>query len=79
MADYAPCPKCGSTGAKKVGYTWWGGVLGPTLFSLVKCQSCQTTYNGKTGKSATTAIIVYFVVTLIICIVLYVIASQLGS
>jgi len=69
--QYAPCPKCGSTEANKVGYTWWGGVLGPSLFHHVKCTRCGATYNGKTGKSNVTAIIVYTVVILVVCFILY--------
>jgi len=66
----APCPKCGQTNAKPVQYTWWGGVLGPRLFSHVKCQSCNTQYNGKTGRSNQQNIILYTLVTfmLVFCI-----------
>ena len=61
--QYAPCPKCGQTNAKKVGYTWWGGALGPRMFTHVKCQSCGTQYNGKTGQSNQQNIIIYTVVS----------------
>jgi len=64
--QYAPCPNCGQSNAKKVGYTWWGGVLGPSIFTHVKCQSCETQYNGKTGKSNQQNIIIYFIVTFMI-------------
>ncbi len=57
--QYAACPKCGSTDAKKVSFTWWGGALGPSLFSLVKCNSCGTEYNSKTGKPAQNSILIY--------------------
>lgn len=68
--QYAPCPNCGQSNAKKVGYTWWGGALGPNMFTHVKCQNCGTQYNGKTGKSNQTNIILYFVVSfvLVFCI-----------
>ncbi len=36
MAQYVPCPRCGGH-ANKVGMTWWGGVIGPKLFTHVKC------------------------------------------
>ncbi len=62
----APCPKCGSTDAKKVSFTWWGGALGPRLFNLVKCNSCGTEYNGKTGKSNQQNMIIYMIVSLLI-------------
>jgi uncharacterized protein (DUF983 family) len=42
--------------------TWWGGALGPYLLTHVKCPECGMTYNGKTGQSNTTAIIIYSVV-----------------
>jgi predicted nucleic-acid-binding Zn-ribbon protein len=58
--QYAPCPSCGQNNAQKVNFTWWGGALGPRLFTHVKCQNCGTEYNGKTGKSNTNNIIIYF-------------------
>ena len=64
--QYAPCPNCGQNNAKKVGYTWWGGALGPSMFTHVKCQSCGTQYNGKTGKSNQQNIIIYTLVSFII-------------
>ena len=64
--QYAACPKCGQSNAKKVSYTWWGGALGPSMFTHFKCQSCGTQYNGKTGKSNQQNIILYFVVSFVI-------------
>ncbi len=64
--QYAPCPKCGQSNAKKISYTWWGGALGPSMFTHVKCQSCSTQYNGKTGKSNQQNIILYFVASFVI-------------
>jgi transposase-like protein len=64
--QYAPCPNCGQSNAKKVGFTWWGGALGPNMFTHVKCQNCETEYNGKTGKSNQTNILIYFLVTFVI-------------
>ena len=64
--QYAPCPQCGQSNAAKVKYTWWGGALGPNMFTHVKCQNCGTQYNGKTGKSNQTNIIIYFVVSFVI-------------
>ncbi len=64
--QYAPCPKCGQSNAKKVSYTWWGGALGPSMFTHVKCQNCNTQYNGKTGQSNQNNIIIYFVVSFVI-------------
>jgi uncharacterized Zn finger protein len=61
-----PCPKCGSTDAKKVSFTWWGGALGPRLFNLVKCNSCGTEYNGKTGKSNQQNMIIYIIISILV-------------
>ena len=66
--QYAPCPNCGQSNAKKVSFTWWGGALGLNMFTHVKCQNCGTEYNGKTGKSNQTNILIYFVVTFAIAI-----------
>ena len=69
------CPKCNSTSIKKVAWTWWGGVLGPTLIHSTKCETCRHTCNGNTGKSNTPAIIIYsfavFVIGIIIVIMAY--------
>jgi uncharacterized Zn finger protein len=66
QSQYAPCPNCGQSNAAKVKYTWWGGALGPSMFTHVKCESCGTQYNGKTGKSNQTNIILYFVISFMI-------------
>ena len=55
----AACPKCGNNAASKVGFTWWGGALGPRLFHVVRCSSCRAQYNGRTGGKLTTVIVVY--------------------
>jgi transposase-like protein len=75
MADFVPCPSCGSTNVKRIGYTWWGGALGPRLLNHVKCQSCGKTYNGKTGKSNLTNILIYSAVIVVIVIILLVLLS----
>ena len=64
--QYVPCPNCGSTNATKVNFTWWGGALGPTMFTHVKCNNCNTQYNGKTGKSNQNNILIYFLITFVI-------------
>ncbi len=70
MNQYASCPKCQKAEAQQVSFTWWGGVLGPKLFTHVKCQSCSAKYNGKTGKDNTTNIVIYFAVVAIIVFVI---------
>ena len=70
QTQFAACPRCGKTDAKRVGYAWWGGALGPRLLNHVKCNSCGMEYNGKSGQSNTTAIIVYSLAITIICFIL---------
>ncbi len=65
------CYKCGSPNFSKVSSTWWGGFLGPALFSHAKCNNCKTTFNSKTGKSNDAAIAIYFVVVLAISIAIF--------
>lgn len=65
------CPKCGSKIISKVRYTWWGGLLGPRLLHHTKCETCGYRFNGKTGKSNTTAIIIYSVVLFAIAFAAY--------
>ena len=60
---FAACPNCGQSVAKRVGYTWWGGAVGPRMFTHVKCQNCGQQYNGKTGQSNTRSIAIYVVVS----------------
>lgn len=65
MERYQPCPNCTSEKAEPVGFTWWGGIVGPKMFNHVKCTQCGTTYNSKTGKSNQTAIAIYVTVSTI--------------
>lgn len=69
----APCPRCGAQEAQPVGFTWWGGMLGPKLLSHVRCPRCRMEYNGKTGASNTTGIILYQVAGVVIAILLFVV------
>jgi len=69
--EAAPCPNCGNTQAKKIEFTWWGGLIGPRMFNHVKCLSCGQTYNAKTGRSNFTAIILYQVVILTVIALLF--------
>jgi hypothetical protein len=65
MDRYQPCPTCASDKAEAIGFTWWGGIVGPKMFTHVKCSKCGTTYNGKTGKSNQQAIAIYVAVSTI--------------
>ena len=68
---FAPCPNCQQRNAKKVSWTLWGGALGPWMFNHVKCNACRSTFNGKTGRSNTTAIVIYLVVSLVLGVVIF--------
>jgi transposase-like protein len=61
-SEYVPCPRCTRPYPEQVKFTWWGGLLGPRLFKHVKCIGCGLTYNGKSGQSNTTNIVIYSVV-----------------
>jgi hypothetical protein len=69
--ESAPCPKCSNRYARKIDFTWWGGLIGPKMFNHVKCLQCGQTYNSKTGKSNFTAIVIYQVIVLIVIGLLY--------
>src|SRR5262249_12610359 len=66
MGDYgyAICYNCGADAASRVGWTLWGGIIGPAMISHVRCGRCGTTYNGRSGKSNDTAILIYVLVSL---------------
>lgn len=44
------CPFCESEHVKRVNYTFWGGVIGPRIFNLHRCEDCNAQYNAKTGQ-----------------------------
>lgn len=74
---YVPCPRCGKADSAKVGFSWWGGYLGPKLLTHVRCPHCQTAYNGKTGKSNDTGIAIYTVAGLALAaLIFYLIVSS---
>lgn len=72
MTEFAPCPNCRSRGAQQLKFTWWGGLIGPKILTYVKCPSCGTAYNGRSGRSNTTGIVIYSVVVFIVVMFLLV-------
>jgi hypothetical protein len=62
-----------------VGFTWWGGMIGPAILSHVRCGRCGAAYNDKTGQSNTTAIIIYSVVVLSIVFGLMALVAVLNA
>jgi phage FluMu protein Com len=75
QGEWADCPNCEARGdASRVGFTWWGGVLGPWMFSHVRCNDCGTCYNGRTGKSNNVAIAIYVGVGLVFGVMVGVLA-----
>lgn len=75
--NFAACPRCGQKAAQRVGFTLWGGVLGPKLFTHVKCQACGNKYNGKTGQSNALVIAVYTVGSIVVGAVLGIAAIRM--
>lgn len=63
---YRPCPRCRATQARKVSWTWWGGLLGPALVTVVRCGKCRMSYNGRTGRSLTGFIAAYMGVSMLL-------------
>lgn len=61
-----PCPNCGGVSVDAPSFTWWGGALGPKMFSHVVCRNCNTGFNKKTGKPNATAIAIYVGVSLVV-------------
>ena len=70
------CPRCGSSATKKPTFTWWGGLLGPKLFSHTICSACGFGFNSKTGESNTGPIAIYFVVITVLIIGAYAVAGS---
>ncbi|HJL17178.1 MAG TPA: hypothetical protein RMH99_16040 [Sandaracinaceae bacterium LLY-WYZ-13_1] len=68
--ETAGCPSCGSREAEGVGFTWWGGVVGPKLLSHVRCAACGATYNAKTGGSNATGIALYLGAVLTLAVII---------
>jgi hypothetical protein len=62
--EWADCPNCGAPGdATRLTWTIWGGFIGPMIICHVRCNQCGTTYNGKSGDSNTTRIIIYYAIS----------------
>lgn len=57
------CPRCHAEDEPRpVGFTWWGGVLGPKLLRHVECPGCRARFNARTGRSNGAAIALYLIV-----------------
>lgn len=65
-SEFVACPNCRQSTAERIKWTFWGGMLGPKLFTHVKCRNCGTKYNGKTGRSNDAAIAIYLVVSVLL-------------
>ena len=61
------CFKCqNDVVPSKVGFTWWGGLMGSSIVNHVECPRCGARFNGKTGKDNTGPIAIYMVVVSLI-------------
>jgi uncharacterized membrane protein len=65
-----PCPRCGSADVHKVEYSWWGGLIGPSLVHQTRCKKCGKTYNGVTGTDITNKVSIYIIAMIIISTIL---------
>lgn len=65
------CPKCKSTSVNAPKFTWWGGALGPRMLSHRVCNGCGFGHNARTGRSNTTAIVIYQVVLFVIAFAIF--------
>jgi uncharacterized membrane protein YhaH (DUF805 family) len=80
VLGYAPCPRCLSEHAQRVGWTRWGGSYGPKLLTRVQCLDCGAKYNGKTGKSNMLMVILFAVVSFAIAaLAVFVVAYYVWS
>jgi hypothetical protein len=65
----APCPYCRAQSANSVGFTWWGGLLGPRIMGIVKCNNCHNQFT-KNGNKAGGAIGIYLGISLAIGLII---------
>ena len=70
------CPRCQSPNVNRPTFTWWGGALGPKLFSHAVCGGCGFGFNYKTGKSNAGAIGAYVAISFGIAIVLLIVFAM---
>lgn len=70
------CPRCQSPNVNRPTFTWWGGALGPKLFSHAVCRACGFGFNYKTGKSNSTAIAIYTGAGIVIGIVVVILMTS---
>ena len=69
MSNFMPCPQCGTPDPTRVSFSWWGGAIGPRILNHVKCSNCKTKYNGKSGGSNTTGILIYSLVVFVLAFI----------
>ncbi|MBS1720976.1 MAG: hypothetical protein JST35_11065 [Armatimonadetes bacterium] len=66
------CPSCQSPNVTAVKYTWWGGVIGPKMLNLHKCNNCKMNFNAKTRQNANTGILLYTVISTVVVVAIVV-------
>lgn len=67
---FAPCPRCGETEGMRIGFTWWGGKLGPWVLKHVRCLNCGMKYNGRSGRPNLGGILLYNGVAAVVAFVI---------
>jgi predicted RNA-binding Zn-ribbon protein involved in translation (DUF1610 family) len=65
-SKFKRCPECGDKHAQRVLWTFWGSFYGPAIFAHVRCPSCGTTYNGRSGRSNLLPAIIFMTGTLVL-------------
>jgi hypothetical protein len=71
------CPGCRQDVAPTpVGFTWWGGVLGPKLLHHVQCPSCRVRFNGLRGTSNTRWIAAYLGIAGVLAVIIGYLVSR---
>ena len=61
-----PCPYCNALTPQKLGFTWWGGMIGAPMLGIWRCGNCHKSYRPTSGQPATLAISMYLTVSVII-------------
>lgn len=72
--EHVACPQCQTPDPRRLGFTWWGGMVGAKLLTHVECIGCGHRYNGKTGRSNTPAIVAYQAFFFVLAAVVFVLA-----
>jgi phage FluMu protein Com len=68
--EWAECPHCGNSDATRVHWTFWGGLIGPAIINVVRCNECGTNYNGVHGDYNHTRILFYVLGSIVLGLII---------